>query len=125
MNKVILSIKPKFVKKIFKKEKIFEYRKAIFKSSQIDTVLIYASKPIKKIVGEFKIGNILCDTPQNIWKQTFHLGGVSQEFYNEYFKNKDIAYAIEITELQIYNEFIDPYLINPNFVAPQSFCYVT
>ena len=66
---VILSIKPEFVEKIFSGEKQYEYRKILFKQ-KVDTVYIYASHPISKIVGEFKIDEILCDTPGNIWKET-------------------------------------------------------
>ena len=67
---VILSIKPEFVEKIFSGEKQYEYRKILFKQ-KVDTVYIYASRPISKIVGEFKIDEILCDTPENIFPQSF------------------------------------------------------
>ena len=50
---VILSIKPEFVEKIFSGEKQYEYRKILFKQ-KVDTVYIYASRPISKIVGEFR-----------------------------------------------------------------------
>ena len=55
---VILSIKPEFVEKIFSGEKQYEYRKILFKQ-KADTVYIYASRPISKIIGEFKIDEIL------------------------------------------------------------------
>ena len=55
---VILSIKPEFVEKIFSKEKKYEYRKVLFKQS-VDIVYIYACRPICKIVGEFKIEEII------------------------------------------------------------------
>ena len=35
----------------------------IFFKQKVDTVYIYASRPISKIVGEFKIAEIICDTP--------------------------------------------------------------
>ena len=63
---VILSIKPEFVEKIFSGEKQYEYRKVLFKQ-KVDTVYIYASRPISKIVGEFKIAEIICDT----WRSAF------------------------------------------------------
>ena len=74
---VILSIKPEFVEKIFSGEKQYEYRKVLFKQ-KVDTVYIYASRPISKIVGEFKIDEILCDTPENIWKETRRQSGVTR-----------------------------------------------
>ena len=43
--KVLLSIKPEFVEAIFSGEKLYEYRKAIFKKN-VTTVVIYATKPV-------------------------------------------------------------------------------
>lgn len=51
--KVLLSIKPEFVEKIFSGEKRFEYRKSIFKQQNIDTIVIYSTMPVGMIVGEF------------------------------------------------------------------------
>ena len=82
---VILSIKPEFVEKIFSGEKQYEYRKILFKQ-KVDTVYIYASRPISKIVGEFKIDEILCDTPENIWKETKRQSGVTRNFFDKYYK---------------------------------------
>ena len=81
---VILSIKPEFVEKIFSGEKQYEYRKVLFKQ-KVDTVYIYASRPISKIVGEFKIAEIICDTPANIWNQTKEYSGVTKSFFQQYY----------------------------------------
>lgn len=47
MKKILLSIKPKYVKKILNKEKIFELRKN-FPKENIDEIYIYSSYPEKK-----------------------------------------------------------------------------
>ena len=39
--RVLLSIKPEFVEKIFSGEKLYEYRKAMFKNVNVSTVVIY------------------------------------------------------------------------------------
>ena len=57
--KALLSIKPEFVSKIFTGEKIFEYRKAVFKRPMVKTVVIYSTMPVGKIVGEFEIEEII------------------------------------------------------------------
>lgn len=123
VNKILLSIKPKFIEEIKKGNKKFEYRKTIFKNKDIDTVIIYASSPISKAVGEFKIKNILIDTPKNIWNQTKDNSGISKDFFNEYFEDKNYAYAIEITETVFYDipkDIFEKYKLK----APQSFCYI-
>ncbi len=50
---VLLSIKPKFAAAIFAGEKQFEFRRAIFKNTNVKKVYVYASKPIGLVIGEF------------------------------------------------------------------------
>lgn len=66
--KVLLSIKPEYAEQILKGRKKFEYRKSIFKNSKVDTVIIYATMPIGKVIGEFKVGNIISLTSRELWK---------------------------------------------------------
>lgn len=56
---LILSLKPQFAQKILDGSKLYEYRKKIPISNDIDKVYIYASKPICKIVGYFIIDNVI------------------------------------------------------------------
>lgn len=119
---VILSIKPEFVEKIFSGEKKYEYRKVLFKQ-KVDTVYIYASRPVSKIVGEFKIEEILYDTPENIWKFTKRQSGVTKKFFDKYYKGKDKGVALKIKECKEYEESVNPELLVTNFKVPQSFIY--
>lgn len=121
--KVILSIKPTFVEKILSGEKKFEYRKKIFKQ-QIDTVVIYSSSPIQKFVGEFTVSNILHSDVKEIWDETKYNAGISYKNYRKYFSNHQEAYALEISNLKIYDTPINPLDIMPNFKPPQSYCYL-
>lgn len=122
--KVLLSIKPQFVKEIFNGSKKFEYRKAIFKNKDIKTVVVYATMPVGKIIGEFEIDKILMEHPSEIWQKTKKYSGVTEEFYDEYFNGREKAYAIKIKSLNEYDEPICPYANNDNFTAPQSFKYL-
>ena len=110
---VILSIKPEFVEKIFSGEKQYEYRKVLFKQ-KVDTVYIYASRPISKIVGEFKIDEILCDTPENIWKETRRQSGVTRKFFDKYYKGREKAVALKIKDCKEYKEERIDYSSYPN-----------
>ena len=58
---VILSIRPTFCQSIFEGKKVYEYRKRVFKRTDVDKVYIYASKPICKIVGYFTITDMIED----------------------------------------------------------------
>lgn len=120
--KILLSIKPEYVKEIAEGSKKFEYRKRIFKES-VDTVVIYSTKPVGKIIGEFKINEIIKDKPENVWKNTKEYSGITKKFFNEYFSGKDEAFAIGISDFKEYDSPIDPYLLYDNFTAPQSYRY--
>ena len=122
--RVLLSIKPEFVEEIANGNKKFEYRKAIFKNKSVKTVVIYATMPVGKIVGEFDIGDILEEHPSTLWDKTKEYSGVNKKFYNEYFYGREKGYAIAIKKLKMYKEPICPYSSGKKFTAPQSFKYL-
>ncbi|MBC3886804.1 ASCH domain-containing protein [Acetobacterium paludosum] len=120
--KILLSIKPEFIREIIDGSKKFEYRKRIFKES-VDIVVIYSTKPVGKIIGEFKIKEIIKDKPENIWKNTKEFSGISKKYFDEYFLGRNEAFAIGISDFKKYDSPIDPYVIYDNFTAPQSYRY--
>lgn len=123
MKAVLLSIKPEFAHKIFEGSKKFEFRKQVFKDTSVKKVIVYSSSPEQKVIGEFEIETILSDTPNNIWIQTKLYSGISQEFYDEYFKGRDNAYAIKVASTKKYRK--EKSLADYNVQsAPQSFAYV-
>lgn len=103
MQKLLLSIKPKYVKQILAGTKLVEYRKQTPKDTGVDTVLIYQSNDLKKVVGEFKIAGIIEGTPQVVWSQTHEVGGICSADYFSYFQGRDKAYAFQISELKVYD----------------------
>lgn len=124
--KVILSIKPEFVEEIISGKKKYEYRKSIFKRNDISSVVVYATKPYGKVVGEFEIGNILIDEPKNIWEQTKEFSGITKSYFNSYFKGSKKGFAIQIKDFKKYDNPLDLYDFDKGLkVPPQSFCYTT
>lgn len=121
---VIISIRPTFCKLIFGGQKRYEYRKRVFKHSDVDRVYIYASKPISKIVGYFTIKRIIDDSPSMVWDMTHEDGGISKKYFLDYFKGHTVAHAIEIGEVVKLDTPIDPKSIIKGFTAPQNFMYV-
>jgi len=121
---VLLSIKPRYVKSIIDGEKRYEFRKSIFKHPDISRVYIYASSPVKMIVGSFEIGDILVDRPADLWENVKDYAGIDNRDFFDYFAGKSRAFAIEIQDLQEFPDPIDPRETIPGFVPPQSYCYV-
>lgn len=121
--KVLLSIKPEFVKEIINGNKKFEYRKRIFKK-EVESVVIYATMPVGKIIGEFKIDKILNESPEELWEQTCMYSGITKDYFLEYFSGRDDGFAIKIKDFKKYEEPINPKKVNKNFSAPQSYKYL-
>ncbi len=121
--RVLLSIKPEFAELIFDGSKKYEFRKAIFKNSHVKTVVVYASHPIQLVIGEFDIDKILKDEPERLWKETREYSGISEEFFFDYFAERNIGFAIKVKEARRYKK---PLCLrtNYNITPPQSFCYI-
>jgi type I restriction enzyme S subunit len=121
---VLLSIKPKYAESILNGFKRYEFRKAIFKNTEIEKVYIYSTAPVKKVVGAFKIKDIIVDHPNQLWNQCKELSGLNTLEFFTYFNGNKKGFAIEIEYTERFKEPIDPTKVFPNFVPPQSFCYI-
>lgn len=120
--KALLAIKPEFVKKILSGIKKYEYRKVIF-TKKVNKVIIYASSPISKVVGEFIIDSIVKGKPNKVWEETKNYAGITESYFKDYFKGKDTAYAIKIKDCCKYSKPLSLKEIGVQY-APQSFSYL-
>ena len=121
--KVLLSIKPEFALRIFDGSKKYEYRRIIFKQRGVETIVVYVSNPIKRVVGEFDIGEIHHEKLEQLWAQTCNHAGITRAKFMEYFRNREKGYAIGIRKTRKYRSSLslnDLKLTSP----PQSFMYL-
>ncbi|WP_082706860.1 ASCH domain-containing protein [Pseudomonas sp. EpS/L25] len=123
--KVLLSIKPEYAEKILKGTKKFEFRKAIFKNPSVKTVVIYATLPVGKVVGEFDFDKVLSGNPEEIWLETKKYSGITKKFFKSYFDGRITAHAIAVREVRRYDSPLDLNQVIPSGCAPQSFCYLS
>ena len=122
--KVVLSIKPEFAFKIFDGTKKFEFRKAIFKNDKIKTIIVYASSPVQKVIGEFEIDKIINKDLQTLWGMTQTQSGISEDYFYQYFADKQHGFAIKVKKTKKYKT---PKCLwaDFNLLPPQSFAYYT
>jgi predicted transcriptional regulator len=120
---VLLSIRPKYIEQIIKGNKRYEFRKSIFRKD-VDKVWIYGTSPTKKIIGTFVIGEILKDTPDNLWNKFNGLSGMCEQDFFEYYSGIKEGVALELKYLKLFKVPIDPKVIFPDFTPPQSFYYL-
>lgn len=121
--KVLLSIKPEYAFKIFEGKKRFEFRKIIFKNPDVRTVIVYASSPIQQVIGEFEIEDIFSLEPTQLWEKTKKYSGISEDFFFEYFAEKEVAHAIKIKSVKKYRKPLD-LKSDFNVLPPQSYVYL-
>ena len=95
-----------------------------FKNRTITTVVIYATKPVGKIVGEFDIEEIISENPNTLWSLTSEFAGISKSLFNEYFRGKQTAYAIKVKKVRRYKHPMELDTVIASGIAPQSFCYL-
>lgn len=123
MCRILMPINPEYVDEILAGRKKYEYRKIKAKRNNIDKMIIYSTSPIMKIVAEVDIKEILEEHPEKLWEMTKNESGISKDFYNKYYKNRDKAIAYKLGTIKIYDKPKNLDDIGINYV-PQSFVYL-
>ncbi|WP_430404103.1 ASCH domain-containing protein [Fluviicola sp.] len=121
--KILLSIKPEFANKIFDGSKRFEFRRSIFRNKEVNSVVVYASAPVSKVIGEFDIEKVHNKELNQLWNETKDFSGITREYYDLYFSGKEEGFAIQVKNPRLYNKaknLKEEY----NMVPPQSFAYI-
>lgn len=121
MNSIILAIKPKYVKQILLGKKKYEFRHKRC-SQNINGIYIYETAPTSKIVAYIYINDILEGPPNIIWNITKKYSGISEDEYNRYYMNRDLAYVYCIQEVIPFNPSLSLNDMGIN-APPQSFIY--
>ena len=122
MTRILMSIKPEYIDKIFDGSKKFEYRKTLYRQN-IDTIIMYSTYPVMRVVGEIQITSIIEDTPDTVWQKTKDFSGITKQFFDKYYNGKNQAIAYKIGKVTKYNK---PLKLSDFGLthAPQSFVYI-
>lgn len=122
MCQMLLSINPEYVDKILAQTKKFEYRKTRCRAN-VDTIIIYSTYPVMRVVGEVKVLEIIEDTTSVVWQKTKANSGITKRFFDSYYKGRDKAVAYRLGKIKRYKK---PMLLSEFGLscAPQSFVYI-
>lgn len=66
----------------------------------------------------------MADRPSALWHRLKDDAGISEEEFFDYFRNHEVGFAFEMVDVEKFEKPEDPKIIFPNFVPPQSFCYI-
>ena len=80
-KKILISINPEHVENILKGVKKYEYRKIAAKED-ISSIIIYETTPVKRIVAEAEIIEVLMRSPEELWEETKEGSGISKKFFD-------------------------------------------
>ena len=122
MSKMLLSIKPEYVDKILAGQKKYEFRKFHCRED-VDTIVIYETAPIKKVIGEVALLDIIEGDVKYVWYKTQNFGGILEKDYEAYYKGRKVAVAYQLGKVTLYDEPMELKDLGLDYV-PQSFAYI-
>ncbi len=123
---ILLSIMEVHAEDIFAGRKLFEFRRKL--PLRIPRhVIVYASRGVGKIIGEFEVARVLTDTPDDLWTETSEFAGITRSHFDRYFTGLEVANAFEVFAPKRYAKPVDIRAIATSrgidFRPPQSFAY--
>ncbi len=127
-NKLLMSIHPKYAKRILYGKKKVELRRKFTKKWEYANVCLYSSSPIQALIGEAKIDRVVVGEPNFIWEK-FNLDlGCSKDEFDKYAGSSKKVYAVVFGEVRPYKLSIPrsqlSYLLTKDLKPPQSYCFL-
>lgn len=122
-NTLLISIKPEYARRILNGEKKIEFRKSSIRSN-ITHAVIYATAPVKMLVGTFQIEGVDKSSPEDLWNRYHDVGGIEKTDYDEYYRNRKSAAGILIKNAKKLNDPASLEVLGLGKTPPQSFRYI-
>jgi predicted transcriptional regulator len=122
MTTVLISIKPEHSNNILNGLKTVELRKRGF--PKCDRVVMYCTAPVKQIVGEFEVADVITMQPATLWLMYGREACVTEEQFKAYYKGHRWGTAIKIKRLIGRWTPLDPKKLFETFHAPMSWEYL-
>ena len=120
---VLLSIKPRFADAIMRGEKKVEFRRRLWKAD-VDTVVVYASSPAKKVIGYFTVTFIDLASPGRLWRRHGSVGAIPLDEYRSYYAGTTSGVAVGVGAVRRLRDGEGLRSATGLRKAPQSFAYL-
>jgi predicted transcriptional regulator len=125
---LLLSLKPRFADLLLSGAKTVELRRIKPRALPGTNVIVYASSPVRAILGTCAVSDVRSGSPDEIWDLHGVLAAVNAEEYDEYFAGAKQAVAITVTNPTRLASAIPLdrlRAVAPGFHPPQSFRYLS
>jgi predicted transcriptional regulator len=120
----LMAIHPRYANAILDGTKQVEFRKRRV-ASDIRTVLIYATSPVQRILGSFRIAGVVVDHPEAIWGEFGGVGTIERDDFSAYYASSDSAVAIKVADTERFEPPLALSDLDPRPGVPQSFTYIS
>ncbi|WP_419175601.1 ASCH domain-containing protein [Desulfosediminicola sp.] len=123
-NVIMISIHPQFAKAIFRGEKTVEFRKFNI-PRHVEFVVLYVTAPESKIVGYFKVKDVIEDDAPALWRRFKDVSGTTKEFFFKYYGEQGKGRCFLVDDVNVLQNPISLDNFNGGKGRPpQSFSYV-
>ena len=124
---LFIAVKPEYANKLISGKKDIELRKKKPSVQPGDYVIIYASAPVKAVLGFGKVKTIIECTPKCLWESYSNRLGINEQSYLSYYDGYHKAIGIEFDMIKSVMPIGLEELrrVDPNFQPPQIYRYVT
>jgi len=120
----LLSIHPLYARALMSGEKTVEFRRRAL-SSETAFVIVYATAPVRMVVGWFEVDGIASDTPASLWARFGKDGHVDRQAFERYYAQCDTGSAIQVRTAVALDQPIALSELSEGMTAPQSYRYVS
>jgi predicted transcriptional regulator len=120
-----MAIRPQFAHLILNGKKKVEFRKTRL-ATDVSHVLIYATVPLKEIIGFFEVKRIRGGVPDDLWNIYQNVAGIEEQVFRRYYGSAPQGIAIEVGRVFALSKPVPFKRIagKRKAVAPQSFRYL-
>jgi len=120
----LMAIHERYADAIMDGVKRVEFRKRRL-ADDIETVWVYATAPVSKVIGRFSVEEIVQGTPQDIWERYGSVGVIERDAFFNYYDGATTAVAIIVGAAARLPDPITLDEIDPRPAVPQSFAYLS
>jgi predicted transcriptional regulator len=115
---LFLPIQPLWALAILEGKKKWELRTKRPSIDAGDIVVLYATSPLRAVVGSFVVGDVVSGTPAELWKVVHGEIDTTRTSYLEAFGERPILHALRVTR----PKRLDPY--TPTFAVGQGWRFL-
>ena len=119
----LFSIHPIYAEAILQRTKLVEFRRQRL-PAQVTNVVIYATSPVRRIVGAFEVVAVEPTTPRMAWSMYRYVGAIERRQFERYYSGAANAFVIKVGAT---TRAVVPFplgWIDPKLRPPQSFLYL-